>query len=169
MRFFRKKEDDSNAKVKAKADFEKCATLDDSHLSTVFRTRIALRARTHLDKAFLIGAKIELKYQADAKTALKAGKPLPERQTQDGYQVLKTSNGAIISYANPELVQKISDLGGKYQKADLNVAQVFQEADDIAKQLQVLLKTDSRIQLLGLLRSEETAEDTEGAPDEARD
>ena len=77
MKFFRKKEGDSNAKVKAKADFEKCATLDDSHLSTVFRTRIALRSRTHLDKAFLLGAKIELKYQADAKKALKAGKPLP--------------------------------------------------------------------------------------------
>ena len=169
MRFFRKKEEDSNAKVKAKAEFEKCATLDDSHLSTVFRTRIALRARTHLDKAFLLGARLELKYQADVTAAIKAGNPIPERQTQDGYQVLKTSNGAIISYANPELVQKISDLGGKYQKADLNVAQVFQEADDIAKQLQVLLKTDSRIQLLGLLRSEETAEDTEGAPDEARD
>ena len=166
MKFFRKKEGDSNAKVKAKADFEKCATLNDSHLSTVFRTRIALRSRTHLDKAFLLGAKIELKYQADAKKALKAGKPLPERQTQDGYQVLKTSNGAIISYVNPELVQKISDVGGKYQKADLNVAQVFQEANDIAKQLQVLLKADSQIQLLGLLRNEDPAEDTPDVPDD---
>ena len=116
MKFFRKKEGDSNAKVKAKADFEKCATLDDSHLSTVFRTRIALRSRTHLDKAFLLGAKIELKYQADAKKALKAGKPLPERQTQDGYQVLKTSNGAIISYVNPELVQKLVTSVGNIRK-----------------------------------------------------
>jgi hypothetical protein len=163
MKFFRKKEENSKAKAKAKAkaNFEKCATLDTSHLSTVFRTRIALRSRTHLDRAFVLGTKLELKYQADAAAAIKAGKPIPERQTHDGYQVLKTSNGPIMSYVDPELVQNISDLGGKYQKADLNVAQVFQEADDIAKQLVVLLKIDSRIQLLGLLRNEDsTADDT---------
>jgi hypothetical protein len=159
MRFFRKKEENSKAKEKAKADFEKCATLNSSHLSNVFQTRIALRSRTHLDKAFLLGARLELKYQADVTAAIKAGNPIPERQTQDGYQVLKTSNGSIISYVDPELVQKMSDLGGKYQRADLNVAQVFQEANDIAKQLLVLLKADSQIQLLGLLRNEDSATD----------
>lgn len=162
MKFFRKKEENSKAKEKAKSDFEKCATLNSSHLSTVFRTRIALRSRTHLDKAFVLGAKLELKYQADVTAAIKAGKPIPERRIQDGYQVLKTANGPIISYVEPELVQKMSDLGGKYQKADLNVAQVFQEANSIAAEVVVLLKGDSSIQLLGLLRDEDSTNDVSG-------
>lgn len=162
MKFFKKKEENSKAKEKAKADFEKCALLDGSHLSRVFRTRIALRSRTHLDKTFVLGAKLELKYQADVTAAIKAGKPIPERQVQDGYQLLKTSNGPIICYVAPTLVQKMSDLGGKYQKADLNVAQVFQEADAIAAELVELLKGDTRIQLLDLLRNEDSANDLPG-------
>ena len=53
------------------------------------------------------------------------------------------------------------DLGGKYQTTELNVAQVFEEAASIAKEVTNDLKFTSKIELLEFLRQES---DTEAEP-----
>ena len=152
--FFLKKDKKSKAKDKAKSDYEKCSTLDESHVNNVFRTRIALRVRANLDKTFIQGAKLELKHQADIIAAVKAGKEIPEKPKPDGYQTIKSTNGLILSYAPEEYAIAISDLGGKYQNTELNIAQVFQEADNISKKIIADLKLTSPLQLLDFLRED---------------
>lgn len=152
--FFLKREKKSKAKNKAKSDYEKCSTLDDSHVNNVFRTRIALRVRANLDKTFIQGAKLELKHQADVIAAVKAGKEIPEKPKPDGYQTIKSSNGLILSYAPQEYAIAISDLGGKYQNTELNIAQVLQEGDKISEKVMADLKISSTFQLLDFLRED---------------
>ena len=161
MAFF-KKFSKPSAKEVALADYERCGALDDSHASLVFRTRNALRVRANLNKTFIQGAKRELKYQADLVAAIKAGKATPERpKVESGYQVISSSVGELISYVPIHHAQKMYDLGGKYQTTELNVAQVFEEAASIAKEVADDLKFTSKIELLEFLRQES---DTEAEP-----
>ncbi len=59
-----------------------------------------------------------------------------------------------MSYAPAEYAIAISDLGGKYQSTELNIAQVFQEADKISKKIIADLKLISTFQLLDFLRED---------------
>ena len=137
----------------AKADYLKCAVLDNTdRMHRVFTARIAQRARLNLDKIFVQGAKAEEKRQAEMAEALKAGKEMPARAEHDGYNQLQGVSGTVVSWVPEEYANQMFQLGADYQILEINAYRALQVAEAIADKVIDDLQTTQPIQLLNLLR-----------------
>ena len=82
----------------------------------MFVSRIAMRAKTNLDKIFVQGAKGEEKRQQDLAKAVKEGKKtFPQREKHDGFNSLKGTTGIVLSWVPEDYANAMYNLGADYQ------------------------------------------------------
>jgi len=140
-------------RANAQSDFLRCKELGTSdRYNRMFVSRIAMRAKTNLDKIFVQGAKAEEQRQVQVAEAIKAGKELPPRIVHEGYNQLQGVSGSVVSWVPEELANKMFNLGADYQITEISAHDALQQADKIAEAVIEDLQTTQNIQLLGLLR-----------------
>ena len=156
---FGKKSKLERVKAAAKADYLKCSALDpEDRLHRVFAARIAQRARLNLDKIFVQGAKAEEKRQLEMAEAIKAGADIPPRIVHEGYNQLQGVSGTVVSWVPEELANKMFNLGADYQITEVSAHEALQYAETIADSIVEDLQTTQIIQLLNLLREDDSDE-----------
>ena len=104
-------------KANAQADFLRCKDLGlVDRYNRMFVSRIAMRAKTNLDKIFVQGAKGEEKRQQDLAKAVKEGKKsFPQREKHDGFNSLKGTTGIVLSWVPEVYANAMYNLGADYQ------------------------------------------------------
>lgn len=144
---------------KARLDYElACGDLDTSNDSRIFRNRVALRARAHLDMCFIEGARKTEAYEEIIKLIEGTGREKPKFPEVSPFQRVQTVNGFAYTYVPEIYAQKIFKLGVQYQTQALTTRQAIDMAQSIANQMSVDLKITDPVQVLGFLREQLSAE-----------
>jgi len=149
-------------KANAQADFLRCKELSASdRYDRMFVSRIAMRAKTNLDKIFVQGAKGEEKRQQDLVQAVKEGKKtFPQREKHDGFNSLKGATGIIMSWVPEYYANAMYNLGSDYQIQEKNAHECIEAANKLGERLREELQTLQPIELLNFLKSSNTDSDT---------
>ena len=149
-------------KANARADFLRCKELSGSdRYNRMFVSRIAMRAKTNLDKIFVQGAKGEEKRQQDLVQAVKEGKKtFPQREKHDGFNSLKGATGFVMSWVPEYYANAMYNLGSDYQIQEKNAHECIEAANKLGERLREELQTLQPIELLNFLKSSNTDSDT---------
>ena len=150
-------------RANAQSDFLRCKELGASdRYNRMFVSRIAMRAKTNLDKIFVQGAKGEEKRQQELAKAVKEGKKnFPQREKHDGFNCLKGATGIIMSWVPEYYANAMYNLGSDYQIQEKNAHECIEAANKLAEKLKEELQTLQPIELLNFLKSNTADSDTE--------
>ena len=130
----------------------------------MFVSRIAMRAKTNLDKIFVQGAKGEEKRQQDLAKAVREGKKtFPQREKHDGFNSLKASTGIVLSWVPEDYANAMYNLGADYQIQEKNAHECIEAANKLGEKLREELQTLQPMELLNFLRRDslDSAVDTQ--------
>jgi len=143
------------AKQEAKKIYVKAAMLPGaSRDERVFKLRVGLRCRGHIDKAFIEGAKKTESHQQLCLQAIAKGLDTPEPPTVSIFQTAKTINKQIYTYMPPEFSEELFALGGLYQTMQVDAAKAIVLAQDVAARVSLDLGLDEPLVALQFLRDE---------------
>jgi len=147
------------AKQEAKNVYVKAAMLSDSTRDErMFKLRVGLRCRGHMDKAFIEGAKKTESHQQLCLQAIAKGLEPPEPPTVNLFQTAKTLNKQIYTYLPPEFSEELFGLGGLYQTMQIDAAKAIVLSQDVAARVSLDLGLDEPLVALQFLRDEIMAE-----------
>lgn len=156
-------------RANAQSDFLRCKDLRATdRYNRMFVSRIAMRARTNLDKIFVQGAKGEEKRQQDLANAVKAGKKtFPQRAKHDGFNSLRGTTGIVLSWVPEDYANAMYNLGADYQIQEKNAHECIEAANKLGEKLREELQTLQPIELLSFLQSNtvDSATDTQSQED----
>ena len=156
-------------RANAQADFLRCKELRATdRYNRMFVSRIAMRAKTNLDKIFVQGAKGEEKRQQDLANAIKAGKKtFPQREKHDGFNSLRGTTGIVLSWVPEEYANAMYNLGADYQIQEKNAHECIEAANKLGEKVREELQTLQPIELLRFLQSNtvDSATDTQSQED----
>ena len=121
------------AMEKAKLAYVKATTLSGiSRESRIFKARIGMRSRAHLDKVFIEGAEQAEAYQEACLTAISNGTERPALPEPRLFQSIKTQKETIYTYVPPEFCKEMFALGSMYQAVVIGPAETIKLAQEIA-------------------------------------
>ena len=141
-------------RASAQADFLRCKELGASdRYNRMFVSRIAMRAKTNLDKIFVQGAKAEEKrQQAIAKAVNEGKKTFPQREKHDGFNSLKGTTGIVLSWVPEDYANAMYQLGADYQVQEKNSHECVEAANKLGEKLRAELGTLQSMELLSFLK-----------------
>jgi len=139
----------------AKASYVKATTLSGmSRESRIFKSRIAGRARAHLDKVFIQGAEQSEAYQESCLAALSEGRERPEMPEPQPFQTVKTKSETVYTYVPSEFAKEMYALGSLYQSASIGPSEALNMAAEIAAKVSLDLGLEEAFIALQFLRDE---------------
>jgi len=147
------------AKQEAKSIYVKAAMMSDSTRDArMFKLRVGLRCRGHMDKVFIEGAKKTERHHELCLAAVAKGLDTPESPTVSVFQAAKTLNKQIYTYIPPEFAEELFTLGGLYQTMQIDAAKAIVLAQEVAARVSLDLGLDDPLVALQFLRDEIMAE-----------
>ena len=150
-----KKRAAKKAMEKAKLAYVKATTLSGiSRESRIFKTRIGMRSRAHLDKVFIEGAEQAEAYQEACLTAISNGTERPAMPEPRLFQSIKTQKETIYTYVPLEFSKEMFALGSMYQTVVIGPAETIKLAQEIADKVSLDLDLDEPFLALQFLRDE---------------
>ena len=147
------------AKQQAKSIYVKAAMMPGSTRDErMFKLRVGLRCRGHMDKVFIDGAKKTERHQELCLAAIARGLDTPNSPTVSVFQTAKTLNKEIYTYIPPEFCEELFTLGGLYQTMQIDAAKAIVLAQEVAARVSLDLGLDDPLVALQFLRDEIMAE-----------
>ena len=150
---------DRELKQNARKEYDKAVALKgDTRKEHAYRMRIALRARSHIDKLFVNGATKAEKYNETVMLNISQGKPAPAAPTTSEYTKLMTASGEVWSYIPEEYAQLVFKYGMQYQSVEITGPKAIDSVQKISDAVAVELKLDKPLIAVEFLREQLTAE-----------
>ena len=147
------------AKQEAKSLYVKAAMISDSSRDgRMFKLRVGLRCRGHMDKAFIEGAKKTERHQELCLASIAKGLDAPNPPSVSVFQTAKTLNKQIYTYLPPEFAEELFALGGLYQTMQIDAAKAIVLAQEVSARVSLDLGLDDPLIALQFLRDEIMAE-----------
>ena len=150
---------DSKLKQDARKAYEKAVGLKgDTRKEHAYRLRIGLRARSHIDKLFVDGAKKAEKYNETVMLNISQGKNAPAAPTTNEYMKLVSASGVVWSYLPEEYAQLVFKYGMQYQSVAITGPKAIDCVQKVSNAVAVELKLDKPLIALEFLREQLTAD-----------
>ena len=150
---------DKDLKQDARKEYEKAVGLKgDTRKEHAYRMRIGLRARSHIDKLFVDGAKKAEKYNETVMLNISQGKKAPAAPTTSEYMKLVSASGEVWSYLPEEYAQLVFKYGMQYQSVEITGPKAIDCVQKISNAVAIDLKLDKPLIALEFLREQLTAE-----------
>ena len=150
---------DNKLKQDARKDYEKAVGLKgDTRKEHAYRMRIGLRARSHIDKLFIDGAKKAEKYNETVMLNISQGKKAPAAPTTNEYMKLVSASGEVWSYLPEEYAQLVFKYGMQYQSVAITGPKAIHCVQKVSNAVAIELKLDKPLIALEFLREQLTAE-----------
>ena len=150
---------DKELKQDARKEYDKAVALKgDTRKEHAYRMRIALRARSHMDKLFVEGATKAEKYNETVMLNISQGKPAPTAPTTSEYMKLMTASGEVWSYLPEEYAQLVFKYGMQYQSVEITGPKAIDSVQKISNAVAIELKLDKPLVALEFLREQLTSE-----------
>ena len=140
-------------KATAKKEFNKAVSLKgDSRKEVVYRMRIALRARGHIDKLFVEAAQKAEKFNDIAMMCIAEGKPAPEPPKPSNFMKLVTASGEVWSYLPDEYASIAFKYGMLYQGMNVSGPKAIAQVQKISDAIGIELRLENPLIALDFLR-----------------
>jgi hypothetical protein len=150
---------DKELKQNARKEYDKAVALKgDTRKEHAYRMRIALRARSHIDKLFVNGATKAEKYNETVMLNISQGKPAPAAPTTSEYTKLMTASGEVWSYIPEEYAQLVFKYGMQYQSVEITGPKAIDSVQKISDAVAIELKLDKPLIAVEFLREQLTSE-----------
>ena len=150
---------DNKLKQDARKDYEKAVGLKgDTRKEHAYRMRIGLRARSHIDKLFVDGAKKAEKYNETVMLNISQGKKAPAAPTTTEYMKLVSASGEVWSYLPEQYAQLVFKYGMQYQSVTITGPKAINCVQKVSNAVAIELKLDKPLIALEFLREQLTAE-----------
>ena len=150
---------DKDLKQDARKDYDKAVGLKgDTRKEHAYRMRIGLRARSHIDKLFVDGAKKAEKYNETVMLNISQGKKAPAAPTTNEYMKLVSASGEVWSYLPEEYAQLVFKYGMQYQSVAITGPKAISCVQKVSDAVAIELKLDKPLIALEFLREQLTAE-----------
>ena len=125
---------------------------------SAYRMRIGLRARSHIDKLFVDGAKKAEKYNETVMLNISQGKKAPAAPTTNEYMKLVSASGVVWSYLPEEYAQLVFKYGMQYQSVAITGLKAIDCVQKVSNAVAIELKLDKPLIALEFLREQMIAE-----------
>ena len=146
---------EKDLKADAKKEFDKAVSLEgDSRKENAYRMRIALRARTHIDKLFVEAAEKAERFNETVMLNISEGKPAPEPPKASNYAKLMTASGEVWSYLPEEYADLVFKYGMQYQSMSISGPKAIDKIQKICNAVSVELKLDQALIAVEFLRNQ---------------
>lgn len=146
---------EKNLKKEAQNEYDKVASLQgDSRKENAYRMRIALRARSHIDKLFIEAATKAEKYNETAMLFIAQGKKVPEQLLATEYMRLYTAGGEVWSYLPNEYAQLVFKYGTQYQGIEITGPVAISKVQKISDAIAIELKIEQPLGALSFLKEQ---------------
>ncbi|MEC9076509.1 MAG: hypothetical protein VX907_01110 [Pseudomonadota bacterium] len=150
---------DKDLKQDARKEYDKAVGLKgDTRKEHAYRMRIGLRARSHIDKLFIDGAKKAEKYNETVMLNISQGKKAPAAPTTNEYMKLVSASGEVWSYLPEEYAQLVFKYGMQYQSVAITGPKAIHCVQKVSNAVAIELKLDKPLIALEFLREQLTAE-----------
>ena len=146
---------EKNLKKEAQNEYEKAVSLKgDSRKEHAYRMRIALRARSHVDKLFVEAASKAEKYNETAMLNISQGKVASKQLSTTEYMKLLTASGEVWSYLPNEYAQLIFKYGVQYQSVEIAGPVAISKVQKISDAIAIELKLEQPLAALTFLKEQ---------------
>jgi hypothetical protein len=150
---------DKDLKQDARKAYDQAVGLKgDTRKEHAYRMRIGLRARSHIDKLFVDGAKKAEKYNETVMLNISQGKKAPAAPTTNEYMKLVSASGVVWSYLPEEYAQLVFKYGMQYQSVAITGLKAIDCVQKVSNAVAIELKLDKPLIALEFLRDQMTAE-----------
>jgi hypothetical protein len=150
---------DKDLKQDARKAYDQAVGLKgDTRKEHAYRMRIGLRARSHIDKLFVDGAKKAEKYNETVMLNISQGKKAPAAPTTNEYMKLVSASGVVWSYLPEEYAQLVFKYGMQYQSVAITGLKAIDCVQKVSNAVAIELKLDKPLIALEFLREQMTAE-----------
>ena len=150
---------DKDLKQDARKAYDQAVGLKgDTRKEHAYRMRIGLRARSHIDKLFVDGAKKAEKYNETVMLNISQGKKAPAAPTTNEYMKLVSASGLVWSYLPEEYAQLVFKYGMQYQSVAITGLKAIDCVQKVSNAVAIELKLDKPLIALEFLRDQMTAE-----------
>ncbi len=150
---------DKDLKQDARKAYDQAVGLKgDTRKEHAYRMRIGLRARSHIDKLFVDGAKKAEKYNETVMLNISQGKKAPAAPTTNEYMKLVSASGVVWSYLPEEYAQLVFKYGMQYQSVAITGPKAIDCVQKVSNAVAIELKLDKPLIALEFLREQMTAE-----------
>ena len=150
---------DKDLKQDARKAYDQAVGLKgDTRKEHAYRMRIGLRARSHIDKLFVDGAKKAEKYNETVMLNISQGKKAPAAPTTNEYMKLVSASGVVWSYLPEEYAQLVFKYGMQYQSVAITGLKAIDCVQKVSNAVAIELKLDKPLIALEFLREQLTAE-----------
>ena len=150
---------DKDLKQDARKAYDQAVGLKgDTRKEHAYRMRIGLRARSHIDKLFVDGAKKAEKYNETVMLNISQGKKAPAAPTTNEYMKLVSASGLVWSYLPEEYAQLVFKYGMQYQSVAITGLKAIDCVQKVSNAVAIELKLDKPLIALEFLREQMTAE-----------
>ncbi len=170
---FKKQPAEEDERLRAKAAYDKLATLDpSSYEARSMRLGMSMLIRAHLDKTFIAGAQQTEAHELAVMAAIQQGKEQPEPPKAPLFQKVRSTTGEVMVYLPELYADEAFALGMLYQKTELSAQQAIDAAQRLADRICYdALQLNTPFVALQFLRDElaESGEGEEGEGDESAD
>jgi hypothetical protein len=150
---------DKDLKQDARKAYDQAVGLKgDTRKEHAYRMRIGLRARSHIDKLFVDGAKKAEKYNETVMLNISQGKKAPAAPTTNEYMKLVSASGLVWSYLPEEYAQLVFKYGMQYQSVAITGLKAIDCVQKVSNAVAIELKLDKPLIALEFLREQMIAE-----------
>ena len=150
---------DKDLKQDARKAYDQAVGLKgDTRKEHAYRMRIGLRARSHIDKLFVDGAKKAEKYNETVMLNISQGKKAPAAPITSEYMKLVSASGVVWSYLPEEYAQLVFKYGMQYQSVAITGLKAIDCVQKVSNAVAIELKLDKPLIALEFLREQMTAE-----------
>ena len=150
---------DKDLKQDARKAYDQAVGLKgDTRKEHAYRMRIGLRARSHIDKLFVDGAKKAEKYNETVMLNISQGKKAPAAPTTNEYMKLVSASGVVWSYLPEEYAQLVFKYGMQYQSVAITGLKAIDCVQKVSNAVAIELKLDKPLIALEFLRDQMAAE-----------
>ena len=150
---------DKDLKQDARKAYDQAVGLKgDTRKEHAYRMRIGLRARSHIDKLFVDGAKKAEKYNETVMLNISQGKKAPAAPTTNEYMKLVSASGLVWSYLPEEYAQLVFKYGMQYQSVAITGLKAIDCVQKVSNAVAIELKLDKPLIALEFLREQMAAE-----------
>ena len=150
---------DKDLKQDARKAYDQAVGLKgDTRKEHAYRMRIGLRARSHIDKLFVDGAKKAEKYNETVMLNISQGKKAPAAPTTNEYMKLVSASGLVWSYLPEEYAQLVFKYGMQYQSVAITGLKAIDCVQKVSNAVATELKLDKPLTALEFLREQMIAE-----------
>ena len=150
---------DKDLKQDARKAYDQAVGLKgDTRKEHAYRMRIGLRARSHIDKLFVDGAKKAEKYNETVMLNISQGKKAPAAPITSEYMKLVSASGEVWSYLPEQYAQLVFKYGMQYQSVAITGLKAIDCVQKVSNAVAIELKLDKPLIALEFLREQMAAE-----------